>query len=154
MRARREGGGERETCTCGSGLGGCTGCLGWGTCAMELLAWRHALHVRLSTRRPSRVRGMGTSSSKTRTSISTTWADQPPQPYTPGVPNTRPRPSLPSPPQNTSAPTRFYSGLIKFRREHALLGRDTFLTDRDVTWHESHWDDPESRFLAFTLHDR
>lgn len=25
---------------------------------------------------------------------------------------------------------------------------------QDVTWHEDRWDDPESRFLAFTLHDR
>jgi len=29
---------------------------------------------------------------------------------------------------------RFYSGLIKFRREHPLLGRAEFLTDADVTW--------------------
>jgi isoamylase len=24
----------------------------------------------------------------------------------------------------------------------------------DITWHEDRWDNPESRFLAFTLHDR
>lgn len=28
------------------------------------------------------------------------------------------------------------------------------MEEGDVTWHESHWDDDESRFLAFTLHDR
>ena len=28
------------------------------------------------------------------------------------------------------------------------------LLPQDVTWHEDRWDDPESRFLAFTLHDR
>jgi len=43
---------------------------------------------------------------------------------------------------------RFYSGLIKFRHEHPLLGRAEFLTDADVTWHEDRWGDPESRFLA------
>ncbi|KAI7841863.1 hypothetical protein COHA_004392 [Chlorella ohadii] len=49
---------------------------------------------------------------------------------------------------------RFYSELIKFRRQHPLLGRGEFLTNQDVTWHEDQWDNPESRFLAFTLHDR
>ncbi|EFN57533.1 hypothetical protein CHLNCDRAFT_34754 [Chlorella variabilis] len=49
---------------------------------------------------------------------------------------------------------RFYSELIKFRRDNPLLGRAEFLTTQDVTWHEDRWDDPESRFLAFTLHDR
>lgn len=28
------------------------------------------------------------------------------------------------------------------------------LAVQDITWHEDRWDDPESRFLAFTLHDR
>lgn len=49
---------------------------------------------------------------------------------------------------------RFFSKVIKFRRMHPLLGRDSFLTDGDVTWHETNWDNPDSRFLAFTLHDR
>ncbi|KAL6778753.1 ISA3 [Auxenochlorella protothecoides x Auxenochlorella symbiontica] len=49
---------------------------------------------------------------------------------------------------------RFYAGLIHFRTGHPLLGRDKFLGPQDVTWHESSWEDPESRFLAFTLHDR
>ena len=46
------------------------------------------------------------------------------------------------------------SGLIKFRRAHALLGRAEFLAPADITWHEDHWDNPESKFLAFSLHDR
>ncbi|KAK9829065.1 hypothetical protein WJX72_003715 [[Myrmecia] bisecta] len=49
---------------------------------------------------------------------------------------------------------RFYSGLIKFRRQHPLLGRPDFLTAQDITWHEDNWDNPESKFLAFSLHDR
>jgi isoamylase len=49
---------------------------------------------------------------------------------------------------------RFYSEAIKFRKESLLLGRADFLSEGDVTWHETRWDDPESRFLAFTLHDR
>lgn len=46
------------------------------------------------------------------------------------------------------------SSMIKFRRSCPLLGRTTFLTDEDITWHEHNWDDNESRFLAFTYHDR
>ncbi|KAK9853594.1 hypothetical protein WJX84_001556 [Apatococcus fuscideae] len=49
---------------------------------------------------------------------------------------------------------RFYSQLINFRKEHPLLGRPEFLSTGDITWHEDNWLDPESRFLAFTLHDR
>ena len=49
---------------------------------------------------------------------------------------------------------RFTSEMIKFRRRHPLLGREEFLTDADVTWHEDRWHDPASKFLAFTLHDR
>lgn len=49
---------------------------------------------------------------------------------------------------------RFYTELIKFRRGCPMLKRDDFLTPEDITWHEDRWDDPESRFLAFTLHDR
>jgi isoamylase len=37
---------------------------------------------------------------------------------------------------------------------HPLLGRAYFLSDDDVTWHESNWGDEESRFLAWTLHAR
>ena len=46
------------------------------------------------------------------------------------------------------------SHLIKFRRSHPSLGRAEFLDTQDITWHESNWHDQESRFLAFTLHDR
>lgn len=49
---------------------------------------------------------------------------------------------------------RFFSQLISFRKTHPLLGRDHFLGRGDVSWHESNWDDDESRFLAFTYHDR
>jgi isoamylase len=43
--------------------------------------------------------------------------------------------------------------MLKWRRECPLLGRDTFMTGQDITWWESNWDDEESRFLAFSLHD-
>mmetsp|Transcript_24096 Transcript_24096/g.67513 ORF Transcript_24096/g.67513 Transcript_24096/m.67513 type:complete len:185 (+) Transcript_24096:1173-1727(+) len=49
---------------------------------------------------------------------------------------------------------RFFSEAIKFRKAHPLLGRSEFLRPEDITWHETHWDNPESKFLAFTLHDR
>jgi len=49
---------------------------------------------------------------------------------------------------------RFSSEMIKFRLANPLLGREDFLNDDDVTWHEDRWDDPSSKFLAFTLHDR
>lgn len=45
------------------------------------------------------------------------------------------------------------SEFIKFRVRHPLLGRTEFLTNSDITWHEDNWDDEESKFLAFTLHD-
>eukprot|EP00898_Chlorokybus_atmophyticus_P006597 jgi/Chlat1/6939/Chrsp52S06606 len=48
---------------------------------------------------------------------------------------------------------RFYSGLIKFRVEHPLLGRNAFLSNSEITWHEDRWDDWQSRFLAFSLHE-
>lgn len=57
----------------------------------------------------------------------------------------------PSPPPTRTR--RYYSGLIKFRRQHPLLGRDEFLGPGDITWHEAHWEDATSRFIAFTLHD-
>lgn len=46
------------------------------------------------------------------------------------------------------------SHMLKWRRECPLLGRTTFMGSEDITWHEDNWDDDESRFLAFTLHDR
>ncbi|KAF6261424.1 glycoside hydrolase superfamily [Scenedesmus sp. NREL 46B-D3] len=48
---------------------------------------------------------------------------------------------------------RFTSELIKFRRSCRALRRDKFLAPRDITWHEDNWDNPDSRFLAWTLHD-
>ena len=48
---------------------------------------------------------------------------------------------------------RFFAKSIKFRKDHPLLGRESFLSDGDVTWHETNWMNPESRFLAFTLHE-
>lgn len=45
------------------------------------------------------------------------------------------------------------SELIKFRKAHPLLGRSEFLGPNDITWHEDNWDNTESRYLAFTLHD-
>ncbi|XP_058087449.1 isoamylase 3, chloroplastic isoform X2 [Magnolia sinica] len=48
---------------------------------------------------------------------------------------------------------RFFSEMIKFRMRHPTFGRDKFLGKGDITWHEDNWDNYESRFLAFTLHD-
>lgn len=48
---------------------------------------------------------------------------------------------------------RFFSEMIKFRHKHPILGRDKFLDKNDITWHEDNWDNYESRFIAFTLHD-
>ena len=62
-------------------------------------------------------------------------------------------PALPCPRSDSRAPCAC-SGLIKFRRAHPLLGRAEFLGPQDITWHEEHWDNPESKFLAFSLHDR
>jgi isoamylase len=50
--------------------------------------------------------------------------------------------------------TRFVSGLAALRRAHPLLGGGHRWTADDVTWHEDHWDNDESRFLAFELHPR
>ncbi|XP_026434428.1 isoamylase 3, chloroplastic-like [Papaver somniferum] len=49
---------------------------------------------------------------------------------------------------------RFFAESIKFRRKHSVLGRDQFLEKNDVTWHEDNWDNHESKFLAFTIHER
>lgn len=34
-----------------------------------------------------------------------------------------------------------------------MLGRADFLKPNEITWHEDNWDNPDSRYLAFTLHD-
>lgn len=50
---------------------------------------------------------------------------------------------------------RYYSSLIKFRKKHPLLGKDSFLSPDDVTWHGLHPHQPDwgndNKFLAFTL---
>ena len=48
----------------------------------------------------------------------------------------------------------FFCNVIEFRRTQPLLRRRYFLGPADITWHETQWDNPESKFLAFTLHDR
>ncbi|KAK3030189.1 hypothetical protein RJ639_039666 [Escallonia herrerae] len=48
---------------------------------------------------------------------------------------------------------RFFSEMIKFRKCCRALRRESFLGKNDVTWHEDNWDNYESKFLAFTLHD-
>ncbi|KAK2995341.1 hypothetical protein RJ640_006561 [Escallonia rubra] len=48
---------------------------------------------------------------------------------------------------------RFFSEMIKFRKSCCALRRESFLGKNDVTWHEDNWDNYESKFLAFTLHD-
>jgi len=49
---------------------------------------------------------------------------------------------------------RFCSELIKLRKEHPALARAEFVNSGDYTWHEDAWDDDNSRFLAFTIHDK
>ncbi|AEE82713.1 isoamylase 3 [Arabidopsis thaliana] len=48
---------------------------------------------------------------------------------------------------------RFFSEVIKFRHSHHVLKHENFLTQGEITWHEDNWDNSESKFLAFTLHD-
>nr|GME04846.1 isoamylase 3, chloroplastic isoform X1 [Ipomoea batatas] len=48
---------------------------------------------------------------------------------------------------------RFFSELIKYRLGHHHFRREHFIGKKDVTWHEDNWDNYESKFLAFTLHD-
>ncbi|CAG7881506.1 unnamed protein product [Brassica rapa] len=48
---------------------------------------------------------------------------------------------------------RFFSELIKFRHSHHVLKHENFLSKGEITWHEDNWDNSESKFLAFTLHD-
>ncbi|CAN7008768.1 unnamed protein product [Brassica rapa subsp. trilocularis] len=54
---------------------------------------------------------------------------------------------------NISRHFRFFSELIKFRHSHHVLKHGNFLSKGEITWHEDNWDNPESKFLAFTLHD-
>ncbi|KAL5190434.1 Isoamylase 3, chloroplastic [Glycine soja] len=48
----------------------------------------------------------------------------------------------------------FFSKVIKYRHAHEVFSRENFLNTNDITWHEDNWENPDSKFLAFTLHDR
>ncbi|XP_022768373.1 isoamylase 3, chloroplastic isoform X2 [Durio zibethinus] len=48
---------------------------------------------------------------------------------------------------------RFFSEVINYRRMHQVFRHENFLSKGDVTWHEDNWENPDSKFLAFTLHD-
>lgn len=48
----------------------------------------------------------------------------------------------------------YTAALINFRKQCPLLGRDEFLAPDEITWHETNWDNAESKFLAFTLHGK
>ncbi|KAK7353040.1 hypothetical protein VNO80_18473 [Phaseolus coccineus] len=49
---------------------------------------------------------------------------------------------------------RFFSKVIKYRHAHEVFSHESFLGKNDITWHEDNWDNHDSKFLAFTLHDR
>lgn len=50
---------------------------------------------------------------------------------------------------------RFFRSLIQFRKENPQLGRDTFLIEKDITWHGLNPQNPDwendNRFIAFSL---
>ncbi|KAI3465176.1 hypothetical protein Pfo_021839 [Paulownia fortunei] len=48
---------------------------------------------------------------------------------------------------------RFFSEMIKFRRSHHVFTGENFIGKNEVTWHEDNWENSESKFLAFTLHE-
>eukprot|EP00270_Netrium_digitus_P005096 TRINITY_DN1663_c0_g1_i1.p1 TRINITY_DN1663_c0_g1~~TRINITY_DN1663_c0_g1_i1.p1 ORF type:complete len:437 (+),score=117.56 TRINITY_DN1663_c0_g1_i1:137-1312(+) len=47
---------------------------------------------------------------------------------------------------------RFFKKVNRLRLSHPALGREEFLDKADITWHETNWGNPDSRFLAFTFH--
>ncbi|XP_061371721.1 isoamylase 3, chloroplastic [Gastrolobium bilobum] len=49
---------------------------------------------------------------------------------------------------------RFFSEVIKYRHVHKVFSHESFLSKTDITWHEDNWDNYDSKFLAFTLHDK
>ncbi|KAI5404599.1 variant 2 [Lathyrus oleraceus] len=49
---------------------------------------------------------------------------------------------------------RFFSNVIKYRLGHKIFSHENFLSENEITWHEDNWDNYESKFLAFTLHDK
>ncbi|KAK1432221.1 hypothetical protein QVD17_09115 [Tagetes erecta] len=48
---------------------------------------------------------------------------------------------------------RFFSEVIKFRQKHRVFRQENFIGNNEITWHEDNWDNHESKFIAFTLHD-
>nr|XP_043614730.1 isoamylase 3, chloroplastic isoform X1 [Erigeron canadensis] len=48
---------------------------------------------------------------------------------------------------------RFFSEVIKFRQSHRVFRQEYFIGKNEITWHEDNWDNYESKFIAFTLHD-
>ncbi|KAK7311648.1 hypothetical protein RJT34_09920 [Clitoria ternatea] len=49
---------------------------------------------------------------------------------------------------------RFFAMVINYRLAHEVFSNESFLSKNDITWHEDNWDNCDSKFLAFTLHDR
>ncbi|GAA0147701.1 amylase [Lithospermum erythrorhizon] len=49
---------------------------------------------------------------------------------------------------------RFFSEIIKFRKARHTFKQEYFIGKSDVTWHEDNWGNDESKFLAFTLHEK
>ncbi|KAL7262551.1 hypothetical protein ACSBR1_000838 [Camellia fascicularis] len=49
---------------------------------------------------------------------------------------------------------KFFSEMIKFRKSRHVFRRENFIGRNEVTWHENQWDNSESKFLAFTFHDK
>lgn len=56
--------------------------------------------------------------------------------------------------QKKSSHFRFFAEVIRFRRSHQVFSHENFISKSDVTWHEDNWDNYDSKFLAFTLHDK
>ncbi|XP_071713677.1 isoamylase 3, chloroplastic [Rutidosis leptorrhynchoides] len=48
---------------------------------------------------------------------------------------------------------RFFSEVIKFRQTHKVFRHESFIGKNEITWHEDNWENYESKFIAFTLHD-
>ncbi|CAI9259742.1 unnamed protein product [Lactuca saligna] len=48
---------------------------------------------------------------------------------------------------------RFFAEVIKFRQKYRVFRQEYFIGKREITWHEDNWNNYESRFIAFTLHD-
>ncbi|KAJ9545470.1 hypothetical protein OSB04_025177 [Centaurea solstitialis] len=48
---------------------------------------------------------------------------------------------------------RFFSEVIKFRQKNRVFRQENFIGKEEITWHEDNWENYESRFIAFTLHD-